>query len=227
MLIPKRAFEVHRTASKDPTRPQLTGVHFSRSTDGKGRAESTDGHSLTRYEWPLVDAEEFPTVDGVNPSHVMPFTLRGDHDEPSGVTVPTSTCKAVYKAINGTVNHPILGNAALDEEFVDGTQHHYGSKDSVRLATTDLANVSKFDVEPCGMWPNTDYVFRGLTDEVSARLNPFLVRRAMDTLIKTLGLVEKDGVAAMHVTNSKVPIRFVAEKDGHKVQALVMPLVTG
>jgi hypothetical protein len=127
MLIPRKALEVVRAASKDQTRQALCGILI----EPDGSTVATNGHSLVRFKPTyLDDAKEFPAIDGCNPVDevlsLRPFIL--------GSESVSILLKALPKKSRVL---PILGNIALD---VAATNNNGNAV----CATTDLENPQIF-----------------------------------------------------------------------------------
>ncbi len=142
MLIPPRIFSLVSLADKDATRYALGGVRFERDADGTARAIATDGRGLAVVTWPEDDPNEFPQVNGTDPTPRPGFSA----------IIPVANCKDAAKLPPKKFIKPILENVALDET---GGNWEGETPKPVTFAGTDLETGRIIEVRPlAGRYPH-------------------------------------------------------------------------
>jgi len=204
MLIPRKAFEAVRMASKDPTRPILCGILVE--TDGCTVA--TNGAALVRFKpcW-LDDAKEFPAVDGCNPVDeilsLRPFVMGSDS--------VAGLLKAIPKKSRVL---PILGNIALDVEQTN-------ANGNAVFAVTDLENPQVFKPRKVeGDFPT----YQAVMPRSKPKMTIGFKREVFENVLDTMKAMNVD-FFVMEVRDETGPMELKAKtKEGDGIViALVMP----
>ncbi len=109
MLIPREVLEIHKIASRDEERPNLTGVHGEREAGEHPRLTATDGHRLITVTWNEPKVESPPTDFG-DLSVVPGFTA----------DIPAETCAELKRAVPSGDVGEIFRHAWVEETRAEG-----------------------------------------------------------------------------------------------------------
>lgn len=212
MLIPKRVFELYRTASTDAYRYQLNGVLLERVDEETARAVSTDGKCMTVVTWKDSHREEYPARDGGDPAAAR---------EGFSAIVPLRDCRELGKMVPKCSVRPILENVALDETPTEGP---------LTFSATDLDSSTSREVTPVdGIFPD----YRSVVpkkDGDQVMIDARSMVNALTTLLKAneLGRKESAYTTVTLTPDGKGPMKLeLVEKAGRDVEVVVycMPVV--
>jgi hypothetical protein len=111
-----------KIAAKNASRYAMTSIRIERR-HGAPRALATDGHRAVIFTWDEPDSAEYPTIDGMNCSHVDDFAAN----------IPFDALAGVGKGLPRRSFKPVLGCMLLDES----------DRKTLRLAATTLDRVTR------------------------------------------------------------------------------------
>ena len=200
---------MERFASKDECRPALQSVRITPEY-----TEATDGHVAVRVlnEPNGIAPEDFPKVDGCDPTVTFPNYEPGEGGKLPGFLLPVGAAKKITKAIPTNGKLPCLRRVAFDPV-------------AESFAVTDLETPTTYrprEVE--GTYPNVDAIWpKGepvLTVAFNAKiLGPVLAFMAEHTE-KGQHKIELD----LYDPNSAMVVRAIDEDTRQEMKAIVMPL---
>jgi len=206
MLIPPKVLNVARCASRDASRYQLMGVYLERHGERLCSATTTDGKTLAHVRWIEELPEEFPEVEGVDPtgkacSHAL---------------IPLDQIKDIQKLAAKDPVQPILTNVAMCETPVGAT---------VYFAGTDLDRRQRLDVKEIqGTFPDYSRALTVKNPLATVYVNPQLLIQALETIRDTVPGKRGEHVVKMEVwADSSKAIRLTEEKEVVQAIVLCMP----
>lgn len=206
MLINKKAFEVYRAASTDPSRYALNGIRVK----SDGSTEALDGHFAVFYKpGTKPDAGDYPAIDGMSVTEdceLKPFII------------PTDACKDILQRTKKikSKRYPIIADyVALDVEKTNANcAVHIGMND---LDKQDIIKPKKIDME----FPNTEEIMPKTEIKAWAQFN-------LDYVIKVCETMKACGVKAVRISLDGDPLRAQRFKglnsDGDEIFAVIMPM---
>jgi len=208
VLIPPNVLNVVGCASRDPARYQLCGVLLERKGERQGSATATDGKTLAHVTWMEDEQQDFPER-GVNPAPAPK----------ASVIIPTAAVKELAGMAPKKPLKPVLRNVVMDEHTLNGTATFLATE----LGETDRrATVKTLE----GTYPDAGFALRSCKPETSVRVNPFLLIRALETYVKTMGLKKTGAPDCTIDICGPSPIRIRGACDDREVTVLAMPLTT-
>ena len=208
-ILNKKLALVAPFASTDKLRPALQCVRFTRNGQAVTTV-ATDSYALVRitcHDLPL--AADFSIV----PNSPSATDLAGE------LLVPATVVSATAKDIPKKSSLSVLLTAALIRTQ-DST--------AAELVATDLEKVSRHGFRVCDeKYPDTDSLFTvPVKDAVKIRVNAEYLGKIAD-LFHAFNDNGKGNLNAIDIEISSdlsTPIRFIAEHDGHKAEALLMKI---
>jgi len=218
-LIHRKFAAITTAASKDESRPFLTGVFVKEESEGKVTLAATDGGRLIMVEIPDAGGQDFPAIDG------MPTE---DNGVQSGI-IPAEAFAKVLKANKVKRFMPILEKVAV-------ALRENGEKQEAVLAFTDLEQptVTKVPIRRGTEFPNYTQVIPDAEKAVfTVSVNAGYLAEVLMVITR---MVEgnRNGTACVTMRffegpnekgGSMVPFRLDAEdEDGAKIVAVVAPM---
>jgi len=200
MLIPSKVIKgLAKTASKDPARYQLCGIHVARN--GVSEAVSTNGKILGHVEYKEPDQDEYPAVVDL-----------GERREKFSFTIPTEPALDIAKVAEkaGRGSRPILGNVAIKET----------EEESTTISSTDLETTATRKVENKGSFPDYHRVME--FGPAISKLDVGILKQACEAIIAIHG---KDVCVDVLYKDKTWPVAFQVRTDDMKTTVMVMPLV--
>lgn len=199
-IIDKVILAACQIASKDDSRPVLSGIKFE-----KDRAVATDGFRLITVTYPDQDPNDMPQLG----ERVL-------NDEE--VVLPAKNVEAALKRIPKNPNLPIL-NCAVIEKEKDGV---------VTITSTDLNSFSEEKVRKIdGTYPEYQKILDSTkAKEVTAKfsVNAQLMSETLKAMATALKYLGNATTVAVEVRGSNDPILITCESKERKIEALVMPV---
>ena len=210
-LISSKLAPAAEFATKDGHNPRyalssvkLSYVGVPKDKPDTIRAEATDGKRMIRVEMPAEKVDDFPRIDGVN------MDDKGETD----CVIAAEDFKSIFTKLPKRNAKAILENA-----IVSPTKETM----KVNTASTDLQtqNVKTLrQVE--GMFPNFDDVY----PTAKAKFTVNFGSKLLGDSLRTLERLGAENVKFEFI-DATSPVRMTAEKDGIKIQAVIMPMNGG
>ncbi len=206
ILIPKAFERVADAASRDETRPVLSGVHVMETATGTV-IEATDGQRMIRATLSKEDSvkpEDYPVIPGFDSSA----------NGASETNIPVDVWRKAFKAVPKPKHMPILGYLALTMEKTQST-----------LASTDLQAASITPVKPSeGMFPNVNTVIPKDKPVFSIAFDATLLADTLEALAVLSDDIRPIVRLEFHGPEKAVRIVVCHAKDSAQVESLVMPM---
>lgn len=173
MLIPRNVLEVHRIASTDENRPNLTCVHAEREAD-RPRLTATDGHRLVTVTWnePEIDPGDVPADYG-DLTTVPGFAAN----------VLTETCSEIARAVPSGDRDVIYHHAWLEEANGNGLVRMGAGDKSICQAVQCEAKDPEIE------FPNWREVVAGVKGAVRIGINAKYLAEILRVVSKASGEV--------------------------------------
>ena len=201
MILNRTNLELAAFASDDETRPALRSVHI-----GRGYTEATDGHVMMRVAIPDLDANEFPSIEG------MDCTSNGKE-----ALIPADAAKTMAKAIPRKSTLPILQNLVWDARDSTDTE--------LKFAVTDLDTVQRFNPRPVeGPYPPVDNVIPKDNRVFQFSVNASKLAKALAFVAKHTEDFQNNRVRLTFYGPNRAVRLDAKSKDGQQIIGLVMPL---
>lgn len=206
MLIPREVLEIHRIASKDATRLNLTCVHAEREDADTPRLTATDGWRLLTVTWkePEVDS---PPADFGDLRRIAGFT--GE--------IQVETCAEIARVVPKGAVGEIFRHAWLEETNPDSL---------TRMGAGDKAVGQAVQCETKG--PDVTFPdYRVVTKDIAGAVKIGINAALLAELLQTIGKISGERGIVLHVpSDPKKPIGIHADSaDGAlHVDAVIMPM---
>ena len=204
MLIPREVLDIHRIASKDEERPNLTGVHAEREREHP-RLTATDGHRLLTVTWNEPKADD-PPADFGDLSIVPGFTAE----------IPAETCAELKRAIPCGEIGEVFRHAWVEETTANGV---------VRSGAGDKALGQAIQIET--KRPELEFPYWRAVTHVKGAVRIGVNGKLLAELLKTIGAITGEKGVVLHIpTDPTQAIGLHADRvDGTlHVDAVLMPM---
>lgn len=213
MLIPPKAFELHRIVSGNGFHHCLEGIRVERLAEDRSRAVATNGKILGLVDWKEPDNTEFPSKDGED------YSIRDVRF--SGVTIRRDDAKRLSKW-KCNLPKPILGYIAMKEA------------PNPTVEMTDLDSVQKSSPGVIEHeYPDYSGAFNFGTNSMIVNIHElkkvvdFLCSVVPKDTAKTPGRCNpstlSNPVVVTFDKDGKKPVKFQYKRDDLDVMAMIMP----